>query len=390
MKYKLLACVLCLILCTGCWDKSELEDQIFVVMMGIDKHDSENVNVTVAFPMTGASGGEDKMEYSVMRAAAPSVVEALNLFSTKLAGPLSYFSTKTIVISEELAKDEALFQRVVSSWRYEQMRNNTNVMISSCKASDFIEARMKDPIIDLLHQEDLILEQANFSAYYTPVQFLDLIINMKTGKRDGAAMYGGVAEEAKDNVKDGYLPGEIPVESDNKTQLGGLAIFSGGKMAGALSSGEAQTYAMMIKSRTRKILTLPDPQNADGSVVVSILPNSKSKIHGHLNGGSPVFDITVNLNCIVENVTKDTDYTTDENHAVLTEEITKICTENMESLMKKLQELNADTLNLGDKLTRHFKTTREWEDYNWNKIYKDAEIRIHVNLEIDRAGIVKA
>ncbi|MCL2035096.1 MAG: Ger(x)C family spore germination protein [Oscillospiraceae bacterium] len=390
MKYKLLACVLCLILCTGCWDKSELEDQIFVVMMGIDKHDSENVNVTVAFPMTGASGGEDKMEYSVMRAAAPSVVEALNLFSTKLAGPLSYFSTKTIVISEELAKDEALFQRVVSSWRYEQMRNNTNVMISSCKASDFIEARMKDPIIDLLHQEDLILEQANFSAYYTPVQFLDLIINMKTGKRDGAAMYGGVAEEAKDNVKDGYLPGEIPVESDNKTQLGGLAIFSGGKMAGALSSGEAQTYAMMIKSRTRKILTLPDPQNADGSVVVSILPNSKSKIHGHLNGGSPVFDITVNLNCIVENVTKDTDYTTDENHAVLTEEITKICTENMESLMKKLQELNADTLNLGDKLTRHFKTTQEWEDYNWNKIYKDAEIRIHVNLEIDRAGIVKA
>ena len=158
-------------------------------------------------------------------------------------------------------------------------------------------------------------------------------------------------------------------------------------MAGALNSREAQTFAMMTRSNTRKILTLPDPLNRAGSIVVSVLPNGKSKIRSRLTDTAPVFDITVNLNCVVENITKDTDYTSDQNHALLTEYITRICAESMEQLVKKLQEeYNADILNLGIKLPRHFLTTRDWEEYNWEKRYKDAEIRIHVNLDIDRAG----
>ena len=418
MKNKLLICILCLLLCTGCWDKSELEDHTFVVMMGIDKADNENVTVTVAFPLTqaGSGGSKDESEYSTMSASAPSVVEALNLFGTKLAGPLSFFSTKSIVISEELARDARMLRRVLSSWRYEQMRKNTNVLISSCKASGFIKARLDNPVIDILRQEDLILEHANFSAYYTAVQFLDLIINLKTGTMDGAAMYGGLAEGAEEegkqqqkqneedkeeqqkektqnenqSVKSGYLPGELPLEADNKSQICGLAIFSDGKMVGTLSSDEAQVYAMMTRSRTRKIMTLPDPLDSDGSIVVSILPNGKSKIRGYLTDAAPVFDITVNLNCVVENITKDTDYTTDENYAVLTEYITQVCTENMQELVTKLQGLNADILHLGDKLMRHFPTTREWDGYNWRERYGNAEIRVHVNLSIDRAGVVKA
>jgi hypothetical protein len=234
------------------------------------------------------------------------VIEALNLLGTKLAGPLSFFSAKTIVISEELAKDGIMLRRVISAWSYEQMRNNTNVLISSSDASDFIKARVKDPVIDLLRQEDLILEQANHNAYYTAVQFLDLIITMKTGGQSGVAMYGSVAkeenaekneeggngndvkkesaeekEESNYDVKLKPLSNEIPVKADNKTQLAGLAIFSEGKMAGTLTAEEAQTYAMMTKSKTRKIMTLPDPLDADGSIVVSVMPNGKSKIRGY-------------------------------------------------------------------------------------------------------------
>lgn len=416
MKIKLLICILCLALCCGCWDKHELEDQTFVVMMGIDKADDKNIIVTVAFPMTQTESGgnqgnaENSGEYSVMSIKAPTMVEALNMFSMKLAGPLSLFSAKTVVISQELAEGGTL-QHIFSSWRYEQTRNNTNVLISKCKAAEFIEARMKNPAIDPLRQEDLLLEQANYSAYYKPVQFLDLIINLKSDTADGAAMYGGIAakdedksedkkqEEAsegekgstadiKEAVKAGYLPGELPLKADNASQICGLAIFHENKMVGVLDSSEAQTYAMMTKSKTRKILTLPDPLEPDSNIVVSMLPTGKSKIRGYFAGDKPAFDIDINLHCTVECVQNDTDYTSNQNYDILTEYIRQTCAKDMRELVTKLQkEYNTDLLRLGDKLAYSFPTVQEWRDYNWPERYRDAEININVSLDIDRTGI---
>lgn len=412
-KIKLLACILSIILCCGCWDKHELEDQTFAVMIGIDKADDENIIVTVAFPLTqtesgGSQGNADNTgEYSMMSVKAPAIVEALNMFSIKLAGPLSLFSAKTVVISQELAEDDML-RHVFSSWRYEETRNNTNVLISRCKAAEFIEARIKNPAIDPLRQEDLILEQANYSAYYKPIQFLDLIINLKSNNTDGTAMYGGIAAEDEkkeesqgskkahedtgiiEPVRSGYLPGEVPLKADNTSQICSLAVFHGNKMAGVLDSFEAQTYAMMTKSKTRKILTLPDPLDPEGDIVVSILPTGKSKIRGYFMDGTPAFDIDVKMHCTIESVQNGTDYTSDQNHAILTEYIRQICAKNMQSLIIKLQKkYNADLLRLGDKLAYSFHTAREWKEYNWPEQYQNAEIHVNVNLDIDRTGIFK-
>lgn len=413
-RIKVLACVLCLAMFCGCWDKHELEDQTFVVMMGIDKADDKNITVTVAFPLTQTGGvnqsnAENSGEYSIMSVKAATMVEALNMFSIKLAGPLSFFSAKTVVISQEVAANDML-RHVFSSWRYEQTRNNTNVLVSKCKAAEFIEARMKNPVIDPLRQEDLVLEQANYSAYYKPIQFLDLIINLKSNNADGVAMYGGIAAKDKDEkrddkqseskggeyadikepVKTGYLPGEIPLKADNTSQICGLAVFRQDRMVGMLDSLEAQTYAMMTQSRTRKIFTLPDPLNPDENIVVSVLPTGKSKISGSIKDGTPVFDIAINLNCTIECIQNDTDYTTDQNFALLTEYIRQTCAQNMNDLMFKLQkEYNADILGLGNKLVYNFLTTREWEAFNWRERYKDAEININVDLQIDRTGIFR-
>lgn len=419
-KVKILVCILCVAMCCGCWDKRELEDQTFVVILGIDKAENKDVTVTVAFPLTQAEGGGKQGgsgnggEYSVMSVKAATVVEALNLFSTKLAGPLALYSAKTVVISQELAEDDML-RHVFSSWRYEETRNNTNVLISKCKASEYIEARMENSVIDPLRQEDLLLEQSNYSAYYKAVQFLDLIMDLKSDtSADGVAMYGGIAakneeksedkgqdkaegkakEEGasgiKEPVKTGYLPGEVPLKADNATQICGLAVFRGNRMAGALDSSEAQTYAMMTQSKTRKILTLPDPLNPDSDIVVSILPTRKSKIRAYFIGDTPAFDIGVNLRCTIESIQSDTDYTSDENYGVLTEYIRQTCAQNMRNLVSKLQkEYNADLLKLGDKLAYKFLTVQEWQDYHWPERYPDAQISIHVDLNIDRTGFLK-
>ena len=375
-------CIIYIFALNGCWDKHELEDNTFIILLGIDKGDTnKNIMITVSFPLTQAgSSGEKKDggggDYSVMSAEAPTIVEGLHLLSTKLAGPLALYSVRTIIISQELAESD-LLNSVFSSWRYEQMGSTTSILISNCKAAEFIEARVKDPLIDPLRQEDLLLEQNNNSAYYKPVQFLDLIQDSKSNSACGVAMYGGIEAE------------QIPVKAENETQICGLAVFRDAKMAGTLDSSEAQTYSMLTRSKSKKLLTLPDPLDSNSNISVEIMPDGKNKIKSSIRSGIPVFNINVNLRCNVECIQSSIDYTSQQNYNILTDYIKNVCTENMRNLVNKVQkEYNADILKLGNNLAYHFLTTNEWKNYNWNEKYKDAEINLNVNLDLNRAGIL--
>jgi len=383
----LLGCVICLLLLSGCWDKSELEDSTFTVLLGIDKADDQDIIITVAFPLTQTQGGganegmnNGSGDYTVMSVKAATVVEGLNMLSTKLSGPLALYSVKTIVIAQELAEND-MMRHVFSSWRYKEIRNTTNVLISECKAAEFIEARINASPIDPLRQEELLLEQINDSAYYKPVQLLELLTSLKSDSADGIAMYGGLIKES--------LPGEIPIKAENKSQVSGLAVFHDAKIVGVLNSSEAQTYAMLTQSKTKKILTIPDPLDPESDIVVSILPAGKNKINSSINYDIPVFNIDIKLICTVECIQSEIDYTSFENYNILTEYIKQNCVEKMSDLIAKTQkEYNADILKLGDKLAYNFRTVSEWESYNWSEKYKDAEINLNVNLEIEQTGIM--
>jgi len=413
MKSKLLACILCFVLLCGCWDKRELEDHTFVIMLGLDKTRDGNILITAAFPVaqTESGGAQDSGQFSVISAQAPTVSQAKSLFGIQLAGPLSLFSTKALVISEELARDDML-RNLFSSGLYEQLRNNTNVMISKSGAAEFISARIKNPAIDPLRQEDLLLEQANYSGYYRPMQLLDFMAGLRSNNMDAAAMYSGLLQKDKEEeqsndkesageennqdqssdnateitqpVKSGYLPGQAPIASENTTQMCSIAVFRGDRMVGALNSFETQTLNMMLNSQTRKVLALPDPFSRDDMIVVSIFPTQKSRIRAYLVEDTPRFDINVSLRCTVEHIRKDVNYDQD----FLAGYIKQACVQNMQSLIEKLQkEFGADLLGLGNRLARNFLTIRQWNAFNWRERYPDAQINIHVSLDMERAGI---
>lgn len=397
---------------SGCWDKREIEDATFAVLLGVDKAENNNVVITVAFPLTQTQGGglNEGMDngsgnYSVMSVKAPTMVEGLHMLGTKLSGPLSLYTVKTIVISKKIAENDMLRQ-IFSSWRYEEIRNTASVLISDCTAAEFIEARITKSPIDPLRQEELLLEQANDSAYYKPIQLLELLANLDSGSGDGVTMYGGIAAKNKDNskqndeekknaaaiqeaVKTGYLPGEIPISSENESQISGLAVFRGAKMVGVLDSMEAQAYSMLTQGKAKKILTIPDPLDSNFDIVIAILPGGRNKITSTISNGIPVFHMEVKLKCSIESVQSPIDYTSAQNYNILTEHIRDICAENMGNLIAKTQkEYNADILKLGNKLAYHFHTVSDWEKYNWRDQYKDAEINLRVRLEIERSGIM--
>lgn len=400
----------CLLLLCGCWDKHELEDNTYAILLGIDAAEGGDIVVTVAFPLTQTEGGglDEGMDngsgnYSVMSVKAPTLAAGLKLFDAKLSGPLALYSVKTVVISQEVAESDALRQ-VFSSWRHEEIRNTTGVLISECKAAEFIKARIKNSPIDPLRQEELLLEQMNANAHYQSIQLLELLTALKSNSGDGIAMYGGVAPEQpqddkqnensesanadiKEPVKPGYLPNEIPISAANVSRISGLAVFRGGTMAGILDSQEAQTYAMLTQNGAKTLLTVQDPLAPEHNIAVEMQSDGNRKIHSTLRDGVPVFTMNIRLKCAVESVQSGIDYSAPQNEQILTAHVRDICAARMTSLIAKTQqEYNADILQLGDKLARRFYTVGEWEQYNWPEKYQDAEIHLNLRMEITHTG----
>jgi len=272
---------------------------------------------------------------------------------------------------------------------------------------------VENPAIDPLRQEDLLLEQANYSAYYRPMQLLDFMVSLQAENMDAAAMYGGVAIKAKEEaqqrgdaggganqggseqdpagqvqaqepVRRGYLPGRAPITGENHTQVSGLAIFSGQRMVGALDSFETQTLDMLTKSRTRKVLSLPDPGSEDDTITVSIMPTRRGKTRAYMVGDTPTFEIDVHLRANIEHIRDGAGY----NQNFLAEYIRRECLRNMEDLVDSLQNrYHADLLGLSNRLARNFRTVQEWEAFGWRERYPDADIRINLNITMENTGL---
>jgi len=412
-NFSILIIIICLLIfASGCWDKQELEDNTFAVLLGLDTSGDKNVTVTIAYPVTQLD--QDEMEYTVMSATASSLTEGLNMLGAKLAGPLALHSVKTVVISQELAESDAMTGRLFSPLRQKQVRNTTNLLISACTAQEFINARVENLAIDLLRQEELLLEQANKSAYYKPLQLLDFIINLQSDGADSVIMLGNIVvseekaeddkedkkdedkdeksekEDAEENngekedkseqdktetsVKKGYLPGDMPVKADNNTQICGLAVFRRDKMVGVLDSAESQTFSMLTSNKLQKTLTLPDPYEPDKSITVSV-QRGFGKINSRIDGERPIFDIVVDLRCAVEYAPDGFDT------EIAGEYIKEACAADALALIEKVQkEYNADVLKLGNKL--RFKSAEEQRAFNWREKYADAEINVIINVKM--------
>ncbi|MCL1819026.1 MAG: hypothetical protein FWG36_00045 [Oscillospiraceae bacterium] len=389
-------CCLLFVICyllSACWDKTELEDATYVILLGLDRADSQDIGVTVAFPLSQQMGGDKEMQYTVMSVKAPNVTEGINLLAAKIAGSMSLNTVKTVIISRELAESGELRQ-TLSSRQFIEVRNTANICVADCTAAEFIKARIENPLIDTLRQEDLLLEQSSGSLLYRPLELLDLKEAVET---DGAcaSMLGGVVKQSgEDNnndddkqedkkgekeapidgdnikmpVRSGYTAGKVPIRAENETQICGLAVFKDGKMVGTLDSDEAQTYTLLTRGKAQKTLIMRG--NGGDRFSVLLRPAGRRQVSCRLDGGILVFDIRLNLRYesdlpgIDENI------------------IAEAAAGEVRALLNRLQrEFDADILGFEGKVRRHFGTQRVWDEYSKNDWFRDAVINVEICIK---------
>jgi len=400
----LLACLLALLAAfplAGCWDRSELEEEAFVLAIGVDKGKESLYTVTFAIAHPGkmagggkggGGGGEDK-PLMLTSVEAPTVAGAISMADTYLSRQVSLRHTKALFIGEELARTSGMFT-MDEFVRFRQARRTIFYIVTKGKAVDFLKGM--EPQLEKDPQR--FIEQMTYNVRYTGMipsasQIQHFVTQVNTGYTSPITYYAALKEEGEEKSakgtslsESGYEAGEIPRSGGPNIELLGGAAFRGEKMVGVLN-GEDMRMVLMLQDKFRRgLFSIQDPKRSDLFVSMEVHQGRPLRVDVDLSGPQPRIHATVTLEGELLSVQSDTDYTEPELQAQLEHATVGAIEARMITLIRKTQEWNTDVIGFGQAMVQKFPTVAAWEDYRWPERYQNAEIKADVRFTLRRFG----
>ena len=393
-KYWLL--MLFILLLSGCYDRIELEQQAYIIIIGVDKTDREGIyeyTFQIANPEVGtsANGGSSEPATEIVSVEGGDILSATNTANAFVAKRMTLDHTKAIVASEELARSDDFMRVIQSATRAPQLRRTIQLIVSKEKASEFVNNF--EPLIEKRpHKFYQFLLQSGQEIGVVPDATLHRFFQITEGDAD---LFLGiytttVLEEVKknhDGIEDDYIAGEVPQQGGTSTQFMGSAVFKEGKMIDTLT-GEDTRITYMLDPTVRMdniIATIKDPLDPNFLISYQYRQKKKPKISIDYSPGQPT-KINVDVYFVLEVIAIPSliPYPSDtEKSRKLKQAVIDTLTQKTDELIKKSQtEYESDPFYWSLYVRNEFKDIPEYEKADWHKdIYPNAEIDVTFHVQ---------
>ncbi|ACV63710.1 germination protein, Ger(x)C family [Desulfofarcimen acetoxidans DSM 771] len=399
--------IIILLLQSGCWGSQETDEVAFVLSMGFDKGERDNLIVTFnianpramtsSAPGGGAGGSGSITLVGSVEATAP--VSALDLMNSATTRRLSLLHTKAYIFSEELARD-GLAKWLTPLNRLPEFRETASVYIVRGKAKDFL--KNNQPLLEISpsKQFELIAQISNFNSFFMPTQFYKFYEKTKIIGTESTLPIIGIHEGGLSSTKPGptkggnyevgpYLAGEVPIEGKNITQFIGTAMFKRDKMIGTLNGTETRSFLLLLGQFNKATINLPDPiAGPEYFIGLKIKQGRSPEYHSKITTeGRVIIDINLFVEADIAAISSGINYENHNKTGILEKSLNQIIEKKANDLIEKCQENDTDILGFGNHIKKHFLTRREWEDFNWPERFKDVEVNIKAHTSIRRTGL---
>lgn len=386
---------------TGCYDAVEIDDEVYPVMLGVDKGANNKFRITIQYSVYGAANrnqeGTQRTQSNIAVIEAPSIIESMEIFGQEISRRITLKHLKVIVFSEKIAV-EGIGKYILGIQRYREMRNTVAITVVKGEAQNFVRENLSIIGESLPKMVELFFSQPLHNSYSAEEQFFDFYQSILSSYKQPVASYGGVNDYSNigegENQKDippitgkGYLPGEIPRKGSAKRELSGTAVFNGDKMVGYLDSYETRYYLLVEGKFRGATITINDKYKPSTVIVAYIKLARKPKVKAHFSGGKPVIDVNLKVEADIVSINNKTPYEKLYMIQDLNAQIKDFLSKGINKTIEKTQkEYESDIFGFGYHVVDNFKTIQEWEDYNWLSHYKDAKINVNLTVNVRRMG----
>ena len=393
--YKIGILLMILLALSGCWDRKELEDNSYVIGLGLDKSkekDKIKVTMLIANPEVGSAqggGGSTEKAKEVISFDANDFITARSTANATISRTINYDLLDIIVVSEEFAKDPDFYSHFSTVLFDKEIRLDTYLAVSKEKASEYF-LHNKPKMETRPHKYFQFMITHGIANGLIPDSSLQRFFKTTSNGTDlFLAMYTTTKKEKAPDAKAGneYIAGQVDTSGDaDNTQFIGSAVFKDGTMIDKLNGRE--TRLVNILDDTTNIeelyISIPDPFSNKQQLALKMLKSENNKVKMNLTGNVPKIFITVPLKFeVMSNPSFVKFGNNPKNQRKLREAIYDDFIHDYGDLFVKAQtELKGVPYPLSIYSRRYFGTIEEYEKFNWTKSFLKAEIDVKPEIQI--------
>ncbi len=390
----------------GCLPTMSLDEYGYVLFVGVDPGSLLPYEVTMMLQKTEDNGNTQQLaSVLLLSVECADLFEAVDLLSASVPYQLNMSRVSGIVFSKELAQNGQMRNFLDMSFGRLRMRHYINIMISQDGAKEFLKGigNMPDLVVSKLHSS---LLSYSFQTGFVPICNLSLWNEAVTGKTGDAVIalcaYNDEVEPIEEEPSQqtpqlpvktpvptpatlpesdsvhkaeyGYLPDQLLRQGGLQSILMGSALFDGDKMVGYLDGQHTQLLLMAVGQFEKGFVQLPGPRGEHMNIALM----KHSSPTTTLDTETATATVSVSLVADIDIPEILTGVSAEELQA----HIERYLEENMDIVFKTCQKLGADSFGMGQAAVRHFTSTEDWENFDWDGVYQKLQATFEISVKL--------
>lgn len=355
-----------------------LDKLIYVLALGIDKGDNNQLEVTFQFsnPLSPDSAGSEKAETLSNTVTASSISSAINLANSYQERQLNLSHCKVIIFSEELAV-EGISEEIYTLINDTQIRPSSNIVISKCSAKSYIK-QTKPEVENLISKYyEMFAQSSKYTGHMPDATIGKFFNSLICNTCEPFAILGNSSTNSSS------------VHGSNNIENIGVAVFKNDVLVGKLNSNETIAFLNMRNAVDRFLISVPDPFNHNNYIDIYVTPLKSRKVDIDTSSSTPYINVNCYFSARIYSMAENSKYLSDDVLAA----ISNSCNSYLENIIsdylyKTSKNFKSDVNGFGNNATKNFLTTKDFENYNWNENYKNAFFKVNVDTSVKSGMLI--
>lgn len=334
--------------------------------------------------------------YMVNTVETDTLDSAINISNAYMNKNINLSHCKILVVSEEVAK-EGIENLVNSLVNKVEIRPDCNIVISKIPKGEFTDSNETSLEKVLYKYYDIVSNIDSGYGYSEAIKLSDFYLDLNDSFRQPFATLGITSNNSKSNLENVNKNEQSNLDAQSRSltstpdevsvETMGLAVFNNDILVGTLSANQTMCHQLITDTFNYCTLNIPSPFNDNETLDIYFSQLKHPKIKVSITNGSPFVEINLYLTSrILSFNNRETNTLTEEKlNTIKNATIQYMEKQIYDYLDKTSKELNSDVGGIGRYAAQNFKTTKEWEDYNWLENYQNCTFKVKVSTTI-KAG----
>lgn len=385
--------ILPLLLVTGCWDSSEVNDLALELAWGIDtaKNDGVMVSAQVIVPFQigsargsggggGGSSGQGK-PYFVATGVGKDTLDAVQQMQTNLSREMFRAHRRVIVIGEKRAR-KGLKEVLDTYSRDPNLKLRSDVFIvKGGTAKDFLNVAY--PLEDIPGLG--ALKEYNQIGTLKEMGLINLMISATSDGNCPALPVIAIGMDTGE--QEGEAEEQGSVSNEKGFRINGTAIFDNDmKLLGFIDAREGRLLRW-VKGELRKLIVTANIPEDKGNVSFD-MNKLDSKVQPIFQDNKIKFQVNLSGQGMIRENNSSLDLTQIRNLDLVKDVLEKeVEVSVLRTISKVQQEFGSDVFEFGETIHRKHRSRWKLLKDDWNQKFRKAEVSVNANLTIRRIGV---